>query len=103
MKYITVFDTPQQNQITIIRHLFEQHQIDFRIFDESTNAAIPVGVTVQVEENQVEKARSLLKENGFMGTPTPGPEGSENKNYWIFLVVALLAIIAVSILVNWLI
>lgn len=103
MKYVTIYDTPQQNRVTIIRHLFTEHQLDFRIFDESTNSAIPVGVRVQVREDQVERARNILRDNGFLGTPMPRPQDNENKRFWIFLLFALLAVIIVSFFINrWL-
>lgn len=101
MKYITIFDTPRQNQIAIIRHLFEENQIKFRILDEATNTAIPVGVRVQVVENQVLRAKNILKENGFYGTPEPEANSALNYRFFWYLFLALLLIIIISGLINW--
>lgn len=100
MKYITVFDAPHQNQVTIIRNLFEQNQLDFRILEESTNSAVPVGAKIQVEERDVERAKKILKENGFLGTPVPEPRSRLNVRFLWYLLLALILIVVISVLVN---
>lgn len=101
MKYVTVFDTQRQNHVTIIRNLFEANQINFRILDEATNSAIPVGVRVQVIENQVLQAKNILKENGFYGTPEPEPDSALNYRFLWYLLFALILIVIISALINW--
>jgi hypothetical protein len=101
MKYITIFDTPKQNQVTIISHLFKENQIDYRILNEATNNAIPVGKSVQVMDNQVEKAKNILKENGFYGTLEPKPTSEVNYRFLWYLFFALLLIVVISALINW--
>lgn len=101
MKYVTVFDTLRQNQVTIIRNLFEANQINFRILDEATDSAIPVGVRVQVIENQVLQAKNILKENGFYGTPEPEPDSALNYRFLWYLLFALILIVIISALINW--
>ena len=101
MKYITIFDTPRQNQVAIIRNLFEANQIKFRVLDEATNTAIPVGVRVQVIEDQVLTAKNILKENGFYGTPEPEPDSALNYRFLWYLLLALILIIVISAIINW--
>ena len=101
MEYTTVFTTLQQNQVVIIRHLFKEHGLDFRILDQPVDNAIPAGVRVQVVHTQVGKAKEVLKENGFFGTPEPKPEGKIMRRFWLYLVLGLFLLIIISILLNW--
>ena len=101
MEYTTIFTTLQQNQVVIIRHLFKEYGLDFRVLDQSVDNAIPAGVRVQVVHNQVGKAKETLKENGFFGTPEPKPEGKIMRRFWLYLLLGLLVLIIVSVLLNW--
>lgn len=100
MKYTTIYTTPSKNQVPVIRHLFEEHQIDHRIFDEPKNDSLPEGTKVQVINEQVNKAKDILKENGFYGTPEPYPDSRTISKFWIFLTLALFLVIIISIVVN---
>lgn len=100
MKYETIYQTLHDSRILIIRQLFEEHKIKFRILNEATNNAIPVGKRVQVPADQIGRAKDVLKQHGFLGTPRPEPGTGENKRYWLFLVLALLLVILFSILIN---
>lgn len=100
MKYETIYHTPHEHRVIIIRQLFEEHKINFRILNEATNAPIPVGKRVQVPVDQLEQAKNLLKEHGFLGSPKPDPETNENKRHWIILFLALLLVILFSIIIN---
>lgn len=100
MEYVTIYHARRPNHAVIIKNLFEDHNLKFRILEETTNSAIPVGKRVQVLEDQVEKAKDILKQNGFLGTPEPEPESGQNKKYWIILVLALFLVILFSILIN---
>lgn len=100
MKYVTIYHARRPNQAFIIKSLFEEHNLNFRILEESTNSAIPEGKRVQVVEEQLKKAKDILKQNGFLGTPEPEPGTGQNKRYWVILFLALLLVILFSILIN---
>lgn len=101
MNYVTVWETPRQNQLIILKSIFEQNNIKYRFLDEGTNTNFPVGVRVQVQESQAREARKLLEENGFVGTLEPRPDSGIATSFWWYLFLALLVIIIVSALVNW--
>lgn len=101
MNYVTVWETPQQNQLILVKSIFEQNNLNYRFLDEGANTNFPVGVRVQVEENQAEKARKILKENGFIGTIEPKPEAGVATSFWWYLFLALLVVIIVSAFINW--
>lgn len=71
MEYITIYETLHLSEVSIIKNLFEEHQIPFLSPDEVTNnsygiAALGIsGMRVQVLLKEKEKATALLKDRGF--------------------------------------
>lgn len=100
MEYITIYHARRPSHAAIIKNLFEQHNLKFRVLEESTNSAIPVGKRVQVMEDQVEAAKNILKQNGFLGINEPEQESGQKNKYWIILFLALLLVILFSIIIN---
>lgn len=101
MSYTTIYDTDNQSQVVVIEQLFRQRQIDYRIIDDPEDASVPSGVRVQVRREQVGRAKDILKENGFLGNPRPGPGAQQTKSFWWYLFAGLLVVILVSVLINW--
>lgn len=101
MDYITIWETRQQNQLFLLRNIFEQNDIDYRFLDEQNNTNFALGVRVQVVRGQEEKAGALLRENGLLEDPSPGAEEVTQTRFWIWLFIALLVIIVAAILINW--
>ena len=110
MKFITVYRTLDRTEISIVKHQFEQEEINYHVTGEATNDSAGVaglgggGMTVQVREDQVEKAKQILAENGFLGEfkkfeTTGRKKSSVNKGVIIFL--ALLVVILAVFLVVW--
>ncbi len=109
MQYITVYRTFDSGELSIIRHRFEDEDLDFKILDEATNSAAGIagmggtGVRIQVINSQTAKARKYLKELGFTGI-TIGDSSKEPKNparKWIVILLAILILILVSFLIMW--
>ncbi len=100
MNYRTIYETPQQNQVILIKNIFETNNIDYRFLDESTNTNFALGVRVQVEEKDAGRAETILRENGFLNEP--GTEGNAvtMSRFWLWLVAALVFLIVVSIVIN---
>jgi hypothetical protein len=99
MEYTTIWETRKQDQLFLLRNIFEQNNIDYRFLDEQ-NHSVPE-IRVQVARGQEEKAGVLLRENGFLRDPSPGAERVTPTKFWIWLFVALLLIIVAAIIINW--
>lgn len=71
MKYITIYTTINHWEISIIKNLFDEQEINYVIPEEVTSGSSGLavfgmsGVRVQVLEHQRDKACALLKDRGF--------------------------------------
>lgn len=71
MKYVTIYNTNHAHEISIIRNLFEEHDIHYMMPDMVTDSAYGMaglginGLRVQVVADQQEQALAVLKANGF--------------------------------------
>lgn len=101
MSYTTVYESAARSEIAIIRNLFDQDEIDFRVFDESTNDTFPLGVRIQVADEDLEKAMNILKENGFLGEPEETAQPVTKTRFWTYLFLALFVVVIVAVLINW--
>lgn len=102
MRYTTIWETRQQNELILLKNIFEQNKIDYRFLDENSNTNFALGVRIQVAKGQEERAGALLRENGMLRDPSPGAEKVSPTKFWIWLVVALLLIVIAGIFINWL-
>ncbi|MEG9327744.1 hypothetical protein V6B16_07335 [Salinimicrobium catena] len=99
MEYTTIWETRKQNQLFLLRNIFEQNNIDYRFLDEKNTSGL--AVRVQVVRGQEEKAGALLRENGLLKDPSPGAERVTPTKFWIWLFVALFIIIVAAVIINW--
>lgn len=102
MSYSTIYETSQQNQVILLKNIFEQNNVRYKILDESTNTNFPIGVRVQVHENDLQRAEGLLRENGFLKDPLPGRNKISMTKFWIWFVVALLFLVVAAFFINML-
>ncbi len=71
MNFITVFNSNQSFQISIVKNLFDREKINYRIPDEFMDSAAGIGglgingMHVQVLEEDVVRAKVILKDAGF--------------------------------------
>lgn len=100
MSYFTIYNTSQETRIIILKQLFEEHSIKYRVLKDQKDSAVPVGFRVQVTEEQGERAKNILKEHGFLGTPQPAPDSHLLSRFWIYLTMALFLIVIISILIK---
>lgn len=100
MSYFTIYTTSRQTKIIILKQLFEEHRVDYRVLKEPKNSAVPVGFRVQVTEKHGERAKNILKNHGFLGTPEPAPDSHMLSRFWIYLSMALFLIVIISILIK---
>lgn len=100
MKYTTIWETTQQNQALLLKNIFEQNNIKYRFLDENSNTNFSLGVRIQVAQGQEAKAGAILRENGFVENPSSGGGQNVPAKYWVWLIIALLAIIVASVIIN---
>ena len=100
MSYSTIFETSAQNQIILLKNIFEQNNVRYKILDESMNTNFPLGVRVQVHDNDMKRAEALLRENGLLGDPVPGQSSVSMAKFWLWLVIALVCLIFAAFLIN---
>ena len=100
MSYSTIYETSAQNQIVLLKNIFTQNNVRYRILDESMNTNFPLGVRVQVHDNDMKRAEALLRENGFLEDPAPGQSSVSMAKFWLWLVIALVCLIFAAFLIN---
>lgn len=101
MSYSTIYRTARQNQIILLKGILEQNNIDYRILKASNPAGFPSEVKVQVKNSDESRALTLLKENGFLSDSADSPGSVSMARFWLWLVIALLAIITASFFINF--
>lgn len=115
MQYTTIFTSNDRTEINIIKHLFEEHKVDYNILGETTNDAAGTagsginGMRVQVPSDQVEKAKSILLQNGYLGNLNKerGKIGNPKRrrkpviSRWILIFLAALVLIIVALLIMY--
>lgn len=130
MEYTTIFSSLDRTEISLIKHLFEDNNIEHTILGETTYDAAGIagsgntGIRVQVPSDQIDRAKSVLVENGFLGnkkskkTKTqrlPGEKGNIERgkieigkrrktpvvSRWILIFLAALVLIIVALLIMY--
>ncbi|UJH89938.1 DUF2007 domain-containing protein [Antarcticibacterium sp. 1MA-6-2] len=107
MEFVTIYSTPDASEISIIKNLFEEKGVDYKILDEVTSGVIAgagvTGVRLQVREEDREKAKEILIESGFLGhrKSTSSSRRKPTVNKWILVFLAALVLVIVAILITW--
>lgn len=104
MGFVTIYRTLDSTEIALIRHKFEDADLDFQVLDENTNAAAGVagiggqGMRVQVMESQKDKANELLLQLGFLvenDTDKDLEPNPEERNKWTAILFAVLVVLII--------
>ena len=106
MKYQTIYATSDRNEISVLKNLFEQEKIDFKIVQEENvpSKAAPVRERFQVAEDDREKARELLDQTGFLSPDSvyaAEPSPAQPSRKWIFFLLGALLLIILIFLIGW--
>ncbi|CAN5128301.1 hypothetical protein BH23BAC2_BH23BAC2_04820 [soil metagenome] len=108
MEFITIYRSQEISEITLIKHLLDENKIDYQIFDETTSGIIAganvTGSRIQVPKNEVDHAKAVLLENGFLGDWQKGRRKSNTQprvSKWVLIFLAALVLIIVSFLIMW--
>jgi hypothetical protein len=100
MSYTTVYETSQQNQIILLKNIFEQNNVRYKMLDETGNTNFALGVRFQVHNEDIKRAEALLRENGLLQDPAPGQTSVSMAKFWLWLVIALIFLIVAAFLIN---
>ena len=106
MKYQTIYATSDKNEISVLKNLFEQEKIDFKIVleEDLPSKSSRVRERFQVAEKDKEEAQELLDQTGFL-TPdsvyATEPSPSQPSRKWIFFLLGALLLIILIFLVGW--
>lgn len=100
MSYNTIYTTSSQNQLLLIKEIFKQNKITYRLLEPSSNIIENTEVKVQVSESDRPRAEALLRENGFLSGPDRAGNSVSMARLWIWLVIALIFLTITSVLIN---
>ena len=100
MSCSTVYETSRQNRLIVLKNIFEQNNVRYRILEESSKIDFSVGVKVQVHENDVKRAEALMRENGFLKDPLPETNEISMTKFWVWFIIALLFIVVAALFIN---
>lgn len=110
MNYITVYRTLDRNEISIIKNLFDQSDIEYQVPDEVTNDSAGIaglggrGMRVQVSKKDENTARSILTQAGFVGEREADPLEKHRKpatSKIVYFLLALLIVVLAIMLLIW--
>lgn len=107
MKYMTIYSTSDKNEVSVLKSVFDDENIDFKILEhkrtelESSNA-LPEQ-RFQVAEKDKIRAKELLEQTGFLrvGHPHLHPPRRVAGRKWIFFFLAALVLVLVAMLIVW--
>lgn len=110
MEYTTIYTGDDHAEISIIKHLLEENNIDYNVLGEATASSAGIGATgnmgmrIQVPKDEVDHAKAVLLENGFLGNWQKGRlkrKSVTGYSKWVLLFLAALVLIIVSFLIMW--
>ncbi len=110
MDYLTIYRTHDSAEVSIIKHKFEEENLNYHILDEHTNSAAGIagiggeGMRIQVQESQLDKAKTVLKEIGFLREwkdDSKNQRRNQPAKKWIFIFLAALVLLIVAFLIMW--
>lgn len=104
MKFFTIYSAKDEQEVSILKNLYEDEKIDFRIVEPEGSLGINKDPKrIQVAEKDREKARELLEQTGFLRVESLHSQQSRRTvgKKWIFIFLAALILVLVAILVTW--
>lgn len=104
MEFFTIYSTKDEQEVSILKNVYEEEQIDFRIQEpETSSQGVDDPYRIQVAEKDKDKAKELLEQTGFLRVDTlrsQSPRRTGGKK-WILIFLAALILILVAILITW--
>ena len=109
MEFITIYTGDDQAEISIIKHLLEENNIDHTVLGETTASSAGIGATgnggmrIQVPKDEVDHAKEVLLETGFLGNWQKGrlKKQTTYRFKWVLIFLAALVLVLVAFLIMW--
>lgn len=102
MDYVTVYATTDANEVSVLRGLFSEHKIDFKINEGEELGQGEAERFFEVADKDRKKARELLHETGYLHVKTASRKSAVTRGKkWMFVFLAALVLILVAILITW--
>ncbi len=101
MNYIKVYSTRDQNEISVLKKVFEEQSITYKL--EQADAGSSTQRRILVAEKDETKARELVHQTGFISIDHAHPERRQrsSRNKWMFFFLAALILLLVAMLIVW--
>lgn len=101
MNYIKVYSTQDQNEISVLKNVFEEEGIDYRL--EEADAGSSTQKRILVAEGDESKARELVHQTGFLNMDHSQTVRRKrtSRNKWMFFFLAALILLLVAMLIVW--
>lgn len=102
MDYVTVYATTDANEVAVLRGMFSEHKIDFKINEGEKLTQGETETFFEVADKDRKKARELLHETGYLHVKSPSHRSAATRGKkWMFIFLAALVLILVAILITW--
>ncbi len=102
MEYITVYATGDESEVAVLKSLFEERSVDYRISEDKEITEGKQEMYFQVAEKDRILAREILHESGYLKVDHQHREASATRGKkWMFVFLAALVLILVAILIAW--
>lgn len=110
MEYFTIYNTHDTTEVGILKNLFEQKNIQYRVLGEATSSSAGIagsgatGIRIQVREGDREKAKDILDKSGFQRASEFHSTKSQRRprvNKWVLIFLAALVLVIVALLITW--
>jgi hypothetical protein len=97
MKYFTIYSTKDPNEIAVLKRVYTEEGLDYRVEPDETGKV----KRVQVAEEDKTRARELLDQTGFLTVsqahaPVRRILGAKR---WIFIFLAAIILIIVAVVI----
>ncbi|WP_029037341.1 putative signal transducing protein [Salinimicrobium xinjiangense] len=103
MEFFTIYSTRDEQEVSILKNVYEEEKIGYRILEPETSGTHEGQKRIQVAEKDREKARELLDQTGFLRVDSlhsHKPRRMPGKK-WILIFLAALILVLVAILITW--
>lgn len=97
MEFISIYTTTDNNEVSVLKTLFEEEKIDFQIIQPKEGQE----KVFEVAQKDRKAARELLHQTGFLRIGRNKEHRSRPSRKWIFIFLAALVLILVAILISW--
>ncbi|MCM4160505.1 DUF2007 domain-containing protein [Antarcticibacterium flavum] len=110
MEFITIYNTHDTTEVSILKNLFDKEGIEYKVLGEATASSAGIaasgntGIRIQVREDEREKAKEILVESGFLGHKKDHHTKRRSGpavNRWVLIFLAALVLVLVALLITW--